>query len=286
MQLPFAREPISSDREDANLFDDHLNAKEDRLRNNRVLRDALSEVSARLSNNPGECGLLWTGPGCTRVSSHMRYPRIAEDLDQLLDEASALDEAYYHPIRAALALFLHGVFQAAVRHEEALERRLLRHSAFRPVAVSEVEAHLKHVRTLFGRARHAGIERFRNFVKNLKWVDVSPGRVRRGSLTRNQGLVMRCWFCAHFENPYPTTEEKEALTQQTGLTIPQVNNWFINARVRHWNPCIATLEVSAKARQMADDLARDRKRRAKLFGRGDRAGPSSMSTQTRNLLER
>lgn len=59
--------------------------------------------------------------------------------------------------------------------------------------------------------------------------------------------VLKQWLFDHFLNPYPTDEEKHELMRQTGLTFNQLNNWFINARVRLWKPLVNAL--TAKRRQ-------------------------------------
>ncbi|CAF9928469.1 MAG: hypothetical protein HETSPECPRED_006851 [Heterodermia speciosa] len=56
---------------------------------------------------------------------------------------------------------------------------------------------------------------------------------RRGNLPKWQTDFMRAWYNNHFKNPYPTEEEKHMIMQETGLTIEQVANWFINCRRRH-----------------------------------------------------
>ncbi|KAG7007744.1 homeobox protein meis3 [Physcia stellaris] len=56
---------------------------------------------------------------------------------------------------------------------------------------------------------------------------------RRGNLPKWQTDLMRSWYNAHVHNPYPTDEEKHVIMQETGLTIEQVANWFINCRRRH-----------------------------------------------------
>jgi hypothetical protein len=44
--------------------------------------------------------------------------------------------------------------------------------------------------------------------------------------------VLKDWMLMHIDHPYPTDEEKEALTQQTGLSIGQISNWMANTRRR------------------------------------------------------
>ncbi|KAI8841390.1 hypothetical protein BC829DRAFT_402502 [Chytridium lagenaria] len=44
--------------------------------------------------------------------------------------------------------------------------------------------------------------------------------------------VLTGWFDAHLDNPYPNQPAKELMARQTGLSIKQVNDWFINARRR------------------------------------------------------
>ena len=40
------------------------------------------------------------------------------------------------------------------------------------------------------------------------------------------------WLLENFQNPYPTKIEKQQLVEETGLSLRQINNWFINARER------------------------------------------------------
>uniref|UniRef100_A0A183BQ72 Homeobox protein unc-62 n=1 Tax=Globodera pallida TaxID=36090 RepID=A0A183BQ72_GLOPA len=48
----------------------------------------------------------------------------------------------------------------------------------------------------------------------------------------------RAWLFNNITHPYPTEEQKKQLANETGLTILQVNNWFINARRRIVQPMI------------------------------------------------
>ncbi|KAF9741410.1 hypothetical protein PMIN06_006351 [Paraphaeosphaeria minitans] len=45
--------------------------------------------------------------------------------------------------------------------------------------------------------------------------------------------ILKNWMIAHIDHPYPTEEEKEALGQQTGLSLSQISNWMANTRRRH-----------------------------------------------------
>jgi hypothetical protein len=55
---------------------------------------------------------------------------------------------------------------------------------------------------------------------------------RRGNLPKPVTDVLRNWLIQHIQHPYPTETEKLELMQQTGLSLNQISNWFINARRR------------------------------------------------------
>ncbi|KAH7383300.1 hypothetical protein BKA66DRAFT_417892 [Pyrenochaeta sp. MPI-SDFR-AT-0127] len=44
--------------------------------------------------------------------------------------------------------------------------------------------------------------------------------------------ILKDWMLVHIDHPYPTDEEKEALKQQTGLSLGQISNWMANTRRR------------------------------------------------------
>ena len=70
------------------------------------------------------------------------------------------------------------------------------------------------------------------------------GQGRHKRCARN---VLAAWLWEHFYptderlKPIPTRAEKEALASQTGLTVTQVGDWFVNARARLWKPYIEGL---------------------------------------------
>ncbi|GAB1320119.1 homeodomain super [Madurella fahalii] len=58
-------------------------------------------------------------------------------------------------------------------------------------------------------------------------------RRRRGNLPKETTDILRAWFDAHIDHPYPSEETKQQMVRQTRLQINQISNWFINARRRY-----------------------------------------------------
>ena len=70
----------------------------------------------------------------------------------------------------------------------------------------------------------------------------------------NPKMVLREWLFQHFDRPYPTDQDKHLLSSITGLSRTQVSNWFINARVRIWQPLVMELgkELGGEHEDMGD----------------------------------
>eukprot|EP01028_Stygiella_incarcerata_P000338 TRINITY_DN1037_c0_g1_i2.p1 TRINITY_DN1037_c0_g1~~TRINITY_DN1037_c0_g1_i2.p1 ORF type:complete len:451 (+),score=132.67 TRINITY_DN1037_c0_g1_i2:165-1355(+) len=71
---------------------------------------------------------------------------------------------------------------------------------------------------------------------------------KRGNLPKHAINLLKTWLFQHFLHPYPSEEEKKELSSQTGLTMTQLNNWFINARVRTWRPMLESMLEGDKDR--------------------------------------
>ena len=61
---------------------------------------------------------------------------------------------------------------------------------------------------------------------------------KKNSLSKVASDILRVWLFQHLNHPYPEEVEKKQLAQDTGLSLLQVNNWFINARRRIVQPMI------------------------------------------------
>ncbi|KAK7016633.1 homeobox KN domain-containing protein [Favolaschia claudopus] len=61
-----------------------------------------------------------------------------------------------------------------------------------------------------------------------------PNRQQRkgGKFPKATTELLKAWLRRHFDNPYPSEEQKKGLSHATGLSISQISNWMINARRR------------------------------------------------------
>ena len=73
-----------------------------------------------------------------------------------------------------------------------------------------------------------------------------PAELRTGGRpTPASRTTLKAWMQEHFfpspshpHGPFPTHAEKEALADQTGLSVNQISDWFVNARARWWKPMV------------------------------------------------
>ncbi len=64
-------------------------------------------------------------------------------------------------------------------------------------------------------------------------------------LPQDSIAILKRWFFANVEHPYPSSAEKERLSKETGLSYLQVSNWFTNSRKRVWAPSVRAAGLSA-----------------------------------------
>jgi Spy/CpxP family protein refolding chaperone len=72
-------------------------------------------------------------------------------------------------------------------------------------------------------------------------LDAEANKKRRGNLPKRATNILKKWLFEHLFHPYPSEEQKRQLASQTGLTINQISNWFINARRRILQPMLETV---------------------------------------------
>jgi hypothetical protein len=52
----------------------------------------------------------------------------------------------------------------------------------------------------------------------------------KSKLPKRATDILKNWFLANIQNPYPNYDAKEALSKVTGLSKKQIQNWFTNSR--------------------------------------------------------
>lgn len=65
---------------------------------------------------------------------------------------------------------------------------------------------------------------------NIKDLDFEPKR--RPNFPKNIVVKLESWLLSHPDNPYPDMAQKKRLSEELGLSIKQINDWFINGRRR------------------------------------------------------
>ncbi|KAG8369074.1 hypothetical protein BUALT_Bualt15G0112400 [Buddleja alternifolia] len=78
------------------------------------------------------------------------------------------------------------------------------------------------------------IRKYSGYLSNLRKEFLK--KRKKGKLSKHARTALLDWWNTHYRWPYPTEEEKNRLSEMTGLDQKQINNWFINQRKRHWRP--------------------------------------------------
>ncbi|KAJ5999715.1 hypothetical protein N7481_000124 [Penicillium waksmanii] len=67
--------------------------------------------------------------------------------------------------------------------------------------------------------------------------------------------VLHSWLSANSEHPYPTDAEKLMFVELTGLTMSQINNWFIHVRKANGTADPATAESIPSTQDVASAVS-------------------------------
>lgn len=82
-----------------------------------------------------------------------------------------------------------------------------------------------------------------------KVVDPTSTKWKKKGLDDDSKTILEKWFIQHSDNPYPSSADKELLRSKciTWLgkqaTKQQIENWFINTRIRVWRPIVSSKDV-------------------------------------------
>jgi len=120
------------------------------------------------------------------------------------------------------------------------EKVLNNQSAYRVVSFEERHRCKKSLESRFSLMKQLLKDKYLTKVLSLQENTLLRSK-RRGNLPRHSTNVLKSWLFSHFLHPYPSESEKKDLCTETGLTLTQVNNWFINQRVRTWRPMLESM---------------------------------------------
>ena len=87
---------------------------------------------------------------------------------------------------------------------------------------------------------------------------------RRGNLPKEVTEFLKGWLVDHKKHPYPSEKEKIQLANRTGLTVNQINNWFINARRRILQPMLESESLNAQLMAYSEMASLEQKKRRQL----------------------
>jgi hypothetical protein len=180
--------------------------------------------------------------GDTSTSKGDRDRANQEDVQAFLQRFDALQKQYFNDVS-----YVNQQRDTWIQRADAL---LARHATVRPVTEGERVARLASVSRRFDGLIDQLREKYVSRVFYLQEAHLLKAK-KRGNLPKNATNILKTWLFQHFLHPYPSEEEKRDLSGQTGLTMTQLNNWFINARVRTWRPMLESMLEGEKGKDPA-----------------------------------
>jgi len=111
-------------------------------------------------------------------------------------------------------------------------------SNIRPLDDQETKIKLLVIRQKFDYIKNCLKQNICNAVIELEKRYNHPKKKRK-TLSKKATDHLNHWFFDHLNDPYPSEEEKTILASATGLTIPQINYWFGNKRIRYKRKCLS-----------------------------------------------
>ena len=121
---------------------------------------------------------------------------------------------------------------ASVATQEVLAQEIETHDSHHSATISTPQHNSHHAASSSPKSSR------RSDDKIEKLISKKNKKKRRGSLPKPSVEKLKTWLKAHLQHPYPSEAEKNDLVNETGLTLNQVVNWFINARRRIVQPML------------------------------------------------
>lgn len=171
----------------------------------------------------------------------LEYPLRDDEPDDYLEAVPGFEPRNRERLQR---IFLNALKKTRCATEEAIaevEGELGRELQFRTLSVSEVRKKMCYTMGRFKKARSMICGKFKQYIRNRKWIENVATRQRRGCLSHKQNNILRLWLFSNFSDPYPSAQDKKRLIVQAQLDKTQLNNWLINARSRVWKPTIETM---------------------------------------------
>jgi len=231
---------------------------------NCALTDAWRQFSGLPMRPPPQAAVSPIADTTPTDGGDVAFPPSDEvDLMHLADSLATILSSEKVTLLAAAARQLgairatYGAYCAAAALEELSQR------AYRFVPPAEVSSRRRWITSKFAAARQRVLDKYTAYARVGRFflgaaaaaaaagatraaaTGAAPARsgrrsrpkggVRRGGLDARVAGQLKCWLLDHIEHPYASRTEKQALSALTGLTVLQISNYLINARVRWWS---------------------------------------------------
>ena len=112
----------------------------------------------------------------------------------------------------------------------------------------------KHVDTREDDLRKSLKRKYATSISSLR--DEFLRKRKKGKLPTDATEALKKWWSDNVVWPYPSEDDKRALSKSTNLSATQINNWFINQRKRHWHKLFKGVTQPASEEEAAVALRR------------------------------
>ncbi|KAL9657531.1 hypothetical protein ABK040_000959 [Willaertia magna] len=251
--------------QNANDMDYNLMDTEDIINNNNSSGDYSKNISL-IEMTPKEIVMVFLG------KEGMTQQQNQEDVNSFLERFKELQKQY--------KIECQYIDDGLRKWQDNFTQLFNEQSQIRIISFEEKHRCLKSLEYRFQYIKNLLKEKYLTKVLSLQENTLQRSK-RRGNLPRHATTILKQWLFSHFLHPYPTEEEKKELCLETGLTLTQVNNWFINQRVRTWRPMLESMIESEKEKGDVNPATSAMLSAAASSGAGERGGSGSQKKRKR-----